>query len=312
MIVVAVIACIAVAVCLVTNPTASRTFPMEGTNLSDLDPQYILAHIAAVEKLDDTAAPNVNADNFDLLLTDEFDLAGSGAIQFFYTKKQQVYSAQLRLFTDEDHYYVTSRTKWVEQERIFKLQHYLEALQYLPQERIRQLSPDADGYDVVFRDGGTPEDYDRVITYSPDGTGEIDGWFIHLELQPLHEQEGAYNGTGDEVIHLFYGSAEWQTFPSGNLLCTYSYDGGDTMHTASVSLYDSGEFRFTFSPLSSYIGDGKYTMENNLLTLETLDGDFTYVFRLKDDALVFDGDASSEQTWYSGIADGAVLQLTQE
>lgn len=311
-IIAAVVACVAVALCLVTNPTVSRTFPMKVTNLSELDPQEISGHTAAIAGVGDGSDLNVNTEQFDLLLTADFDFADICVIRFFYTEKEETHAAQLHFSTEGDQFAVTESTKWPEQKQVFKLQHYLESLKYLPQEQVRQLSPETDRYLVVFRDNGTPEDYDRVITYSPDGTGEIDGWFIHLELQPLHEQEGAYNGTGDEVIHLFYGSAERQTFPSGNLLCTYAYDGGDTMHTASVSLYDSGEFRFTFSPLSSYIGDGKYTMENDLLTLETSDGDFTYVFRVKDDTIVFDGSASSGQTWYSGITDGAVLQMTQE
>ena len=303
----AVTACIAVALCLVANPTASRTFPMEGTQLSDLDPQYILAHIAAVETLDDTAALNVSADDSDLRLTGDFDFVGSETIRFFYTEKQQTYSARLRLSAEKGACFVANRTGWPTQERFFKLQHYLEALQYLPQERARQLSPDADRYLVVLRDDGAPEEYDRVITYSPDGAGDLDGWFIHLELQPLHEQDGAYHGTEDEVIHLFYGRAA-HTIPGGSLIRTYAYDGGDIIHTASVSLYDSGEFEFIFSPLSSTVGYGRYTLENGLLTLKTSEGGFTYVFHMKDDTLVFDGGASSAQTWYSGITDGAVLR----
>ncbi|NLW49211.1 MAG: lipocalin family protein [Firmicutes bacterium] len=100
-----------------------------------------------------------------------------------------------------------------------------------------------------------------------------------------------------------------QQIPSGNLISIYAYkEGDDIMHTASVSLYDSGEFMFTFSPLSSYIGHGTYTIENDRLTLKTGDGDFTYVFDMVDDTLVFDAGASSSMAWYSGMEDGSVFQ----
>lgn len=474
-IIAAVVVCVIAAVCLLTNPRMSNEFPMEGINVSDLDPQLTTNSIAAIVGLNDGSQLNVSSDNFDLMLTSDFDWASSGAIRFFYTKNRQTFGSQLRLFFKEGSFFVTNSTKWPEQDRVFKLQHYLEALKYLPREEIRQLSPEADGYSVLMFDVGAPKDYERCICYTSNGTGSIDGWYIQLELQPLHNQGNAYSGTGDEVIHLFYGSEElsgasyqtayswvnysedgynamveraenrdtkrkygnvqhltpvvkldskadfddfyremsgffsftqdydesvafekqakqydedffsanslfiayltegtgsnrheleevriengvleiricrfapdngdtvmagWflavaipkadiadctgydayicatvnpdQQIPSGNLISIYAYkEGDDIMHTASVSLYDSGEFMFTFSPLSSYIGHGTYTIENDRLTLKTGDGDFTYVFDMVDDTLVFDAGASSSMAWYSGMEDGSVFQ----
>ena len=205
-IVLAVVICIAVAVCFLTDPAASRDFPMEGSNVADLDPRLIVDTIAEMEGLDDGFQLYVNGDNFDLHLKEDFELENSGAIRFFYYDHQQEYSAQLRLFLEEEQFYVTEPTAWTKQDRIFLFYHYLQALQFLPQDAIRDMCPDADGYIVTQLDEGSPDDYERLITYSDNGAGEIYGWLIHLELQPLHDVAGGgQRGTGEEVIHLFYG-----------------------------------------------------------------------------------------------------------
>ena len=61
--------------------------------------------------------------------------------------------------------------------------------------------------------GGTPEDFEDVLTYGKDGAGEIDGWQIHLLLIPRYEKaetdaedtEDAAAGT--QWLHLFYENA---------------------------------------------------------------------------------------------------------
>lgn len=131
---VAVIACIALAVGLMTNPAAEREFPINGSNVSDLDTEQVVEMIARAEKLEDGSQLCVNADNFDLMLTPDFNWANDGAIRYFYTKDQTVYSAQLRMFHEDNKYFITDSDKWIEQEQIFKLFHYLDALKYMPQE----------------------------------------------------------------------------------------------------------------------------------------------------------------------------------
>lgn len=200
-----VIVCIAVVFCLLSALPTKREFAMNGYNISSIDTDTILDRIVKAERLDDSSLLCVNADNFDLMLTSDFNWDNDGAIRYFYSEKQKTYSAQLRLFNDESKYLITERTEWTEQERIFKLQHYLDALKYIPQEEVRRLSPDADGYSVGQMDYGGPTDFDLALTYSPDGVTDLNGWYIHLAIQPLHENNGAYSGTGDEVIHLFYG-----------------------------------------------------------------------------------------------------------
>lgn len=234
-VVLAVIACIVVAVCFLTNPAAKREFPINGSNVSELDTEKVIGMIARAEKLEDGSQLCVNADNFDLMFTPDFNWANDGAIRYFYTKDQTVYSAQLRMFHDDNKYFITDSDKWIEQEQIFKLFHYLDALKYMPQEEIRQLSPDADGYSVMMRHEGTPSDYERVLKYSQDGVNANDGWYIHLEVQPLHKVEGGgYNGTGDEVIHLFYNNGDNRDDIAGK---TYLYNGEGFGGSFTITLH---------------------------------------------------------------------------
>ena len=88
---------------------------------------------------------------------------------------------------------------------------------------------------------------------------------------------------------------------------SYSYRDSEEIMPACVSLYEDNTFTFAFSTLSSYIGRGTYTVEDDVLTLYTYDGDFTYTFIMKDDTLIFDAERSSKTLWYSDLKDGAVL-----
>ena len=201
---VAIIVGVVLAVGLLKSPTGSREFPMTGRNLSDLDTDQILSGICEAEGLDDPSVLNTNADNFDMAVTSDFDLDNAGAIRFSYVEHKKTYCAQLRLFYEENQYFVTERSEWLEQTKIYKLRDYLDALRYLPQEEIKKLSPDADHYSIYMRPEGTPEDYSRVVTYGKNGAGEIGGWQIHLEIVPLKNGRG----TGADVIHAFYDSAD--------------------------------------------------------------------------------------------------------
>ncbi len=112
------------------------------------------------------------------------------------------------------------------------------------------------------------------------------------------------SGDGPAAVDAGPGNA----LPEGNLLRTYSFQGKEFTESARLSLYDSGQFFFGFSPISSYLGAGTYTVEDGQLIARTSDGKFTYVFDLVDDTLVFDGEASSDMVWFSGLEDGSVLQ----
>lgn len=97
--------------------------------------------------------------------------------------------------------------------------------------------------------------------------------------------------------------AQLKPFP-----CTYTFDGGDMQSVASVSLWESGTFSMSFSPLDSYFGYGSYTVEGNRLTLSPNDTDETYVFTIRRDTLVFDGKRSTEGKHNAAFSDGAIFR----
>lgn len=146
----AVLACAILAIGLLTNPAAEREFHINGSNVSELDTEMVVEKIAKAEGLENSSQLLVDADNFDLMFTSNFNWANDGAIRFLYGRNQKYYSAQLRMFHDDNKYFITDRSEWIEPEKVFLLSHYLDALKYMPQEEIRQLSPDADGYSVYI------------------------------------------------------------------------------------------------------------------------------------------------------------------
>lgn len=264
---IAVIACAALTIGLLTNPAPKREFPINSNNVSELNTEQVVENIAKAEKLEDESLLCANADNFDLMFTSDFNWANDGAIRFFYVKNQKTYSAQLRMFHDENKYFITESSDWIEQEENIKLFDYLDALKYMPQDEIRKLSPDADGYSVYMRGSGEPGDYERVLNYGRNGIENSSSWHIHLEVQPLHKVEsGGYNGSGDELIHLFYngdgryavGDTSDQSILTGELIPGTTYVSYQCIYMNPLSSYgassDSG-YRYI-------MGDDHFTMIN--------------------------------------------------
>ena len=179
-----------------------RSFSMSGDNVSNLNPEAIVERILDIEDITNSSV-YMNSMNFSLQVDSDFNWADSQAVTYFFTKSKTTYKGQLRIFPHEEKYFLTEPSVGQEQQSIFLLQHYLDAIKYLPQEAIRQMAP-ADQYFISHREEGTPRSYDRVITYTQNGAEDIEGWYIHLEIQPLHADGDAFSGTGDEVIHVFY------------------------------------------------------------------------------------------------------------
>ena len=145
------------------------------------------------------------------------------------------------------------------------------------------------------------------------GDTAMEGWLVAIRV--LKED------TADaEKIDALISSVQYPNRGTANAelvrLCVFR-DSKEIIKP-SISLYDNGMFQFTFSAYSSYIGMGKYTIENDRMTLKTDDGKFTYVFDMvekdKDDPkastaegeakLVFDAENSSEMLWFSDMYDG--------
>lgn len=88
----------------------------------------------------------------------------------------------------------------------------------------------------------------------------------------------------------------------------YVFGGSDAAHESIIVLGEDGSFTFTFSHLSEYVGHGQYTLEGDVLTLKTDDGQYHYTFKVVDGTLVLDGKNSSKETWTGEFKDGSVFE----
>lgn len=295
-----VVVCAIVGVCFLTNPPITRGFPMQGHNVADLDPQYIVEQIARVEHLDESTSLYTTSGATILTLNSEFEFAQSEAAQFYYFDNQQVFASQLRWFLDSDNFYVVEPTAQPQSDQMYLFASYLEALKYLPQEEIRQLSPQADRYQIYMDVSGESTDRNRTITYTADGVGNINSWLIHLKVLPLYKNDDSGYHSSDGFIHLFYGAQSaqilatyWGTGNPGQLLLqppdtTYSYNA------PCLELLNDGTFLWSPSTTSSQMTVGYYEQTEDTLTLYTNNGALLYVFDLDGDTLTYNADTSTQ------------------
>ena len=227
---IAMVACIALAVCLLIDPDIDREFPMNGSNISELDTEQIVDRIAKAEKLNGNSQPYVGGDN--ILFASDFTWMTDDVIRYYYFKNQEAYSGKLQMFPDKNRYLITKAEEHVKPVLIYRISDYLNALKYMPQEKIRRLYPDAEAYVVHLISDGAPSDYEHVITYTQNGIEDIDGWYIHLMVSPTYEAEpGGYYGSDEELLHLFYGNTDHQGYggtlygPDGTVI-TFPVDKG--------------------------------------------------------------------------------------
>ncbi len=95
-----------------------------------------------------------------------------------------------------------------------------------------------------------------------------------------------------------------------DVTAAYVYtDSADDLSKPSVMLHRNGEFQMNFSPLSSYLAFGYYTVQGEHLILCTDDGQYTYVFRIEESSVIFNAKASSKELHMAEIPDGAVFEL---
>lgn len=84
----------------------------------------------------------------------------------------------------------------------------------------------------------------------------------------------------------------------------------------NLTLFDQGEFGFSYDVLSSYYPSGTYEIVGDLLTAVTADGKNQYVFRVEEDRLVFVQETSSDISLTDErigvpIEDGAVFAMEE-
>jgi len=84
-------------------------------------------------------------------------------------------------------------------------------------------------------------------------------------------------------------------------------DSEEKVIKPSFVLQENGTFSMTFSVVSSYIGVGKYELTDETLSLYTDDGDFEYHFDVTEEGFAFNGEKSSDMTWFAKIPDGALF-----
>lgn len=93
---------------------------------------------------------------------------------------------------------------------------------------------------------------------------------------------------------------------------TYELKTAEETVRPFIRLYEKEEFLFVYSFLSSYLSIGTYEVQNGKLILETSDGEYTYRFRIRRNALVYLADESSELKLTDKVEDGAVFELIPE
>lgn len=82
----------------------------------------------------------------------------------------------------------------------------------------------------------------------------------------------------------------------------------------TITIYEDGTFQSYETPVSSYIGMGHYSIEDNILTLVEdapgCSGDINY-YRIEDGSLLFISDDSENYHFFT-LEDGAVFERTSD
>jgi len=240
------------------NKTIDKNLSMQGINLSDLQTDDIIRHVVQVTGAKDDSVI-VPGDNFQLNVSADFDWKESATISMLVSKSstggEPYYACQLRIFADEGNYWIAEPQRQEAPRIQYLLKHYLDALKYFPQEYIRSLARDnPDGYIILFSEGGVPNDDQPCVFYNMKGMTDNNGWFIRLDIQPLHQDEdgSGYHGLGSNVIHVFYGDVS--LFSSTQ---TYSLENPTERQKlerlSSISFYSDGTARLATPPISSYM-----------------------------------------------------------
>ena len=91
----------------------------------------------------------------------------------------------------------------------------------------------------------------------------------------------------------------------------YVCEESDDVFKPIITLFGDNKCSFTFSALSSYLGIGTYTIEDDFFVLNTDDGLYTYTFKIEGedmDRLIFVADKSSDYIHQGQFEDGSVFE----
>jgi uncharacterized membrane-anchored protein len=114
------------------------------------------------------------------------------------------------------------------------------------------------------------------------------------------------------ILSFMSGCSSNNTATESNLpLGVYVLQKTDEPVKPNVVLKDNNQFVFNYSVLSSYLPIGTYKIDNNNLILKTDDGEFEYIFLIKDNTLVFNKGESSSIS-FGDVEDGSVFVVQEK
>lgn len=297
----------------VNGAAEDKRFPMQGLNVSDLQTDALLHHIAQVlgAKREQIIVPE---DNFQLQVSGNFDWMESQTVSMLISKSETggaFYAAQLRIFPGEHQFWVTKPQPQEPPQKYFYLGDYLDALKYLPQEQIRSLMRNnPDTYLINFAGNASPSDNQPCVFYDQSGvTGTNSGWSVRLDIQPgYRDADGSgYHGSGSDAIHVFYGGAAETDIASSDLTAQIraQYRLEDPTEKqklerlASVTLYDDGRVWLRTPPISSYfMPKCTFSISNDELLIHALieNNDEEGAFGVKNGDVIARFTIADEQT----------------
>ena len=258
-ILIAVLACAALAVCFLTSKKTGAEFEMRGDNIADIDPDYIVSEIRKAEKLNPDAEIYTRPGGFSLDMDSDFELCDNQTIVFYFKRQDGMYCEQLRFFGDSDMFFLPGESRVAAPETVYLLEDYLNALKYMPKDEIRRMCPNADLYLIDFVGFSEAEELNRVITYSKDGVTNLGEKLIHIVIGPMHgSDEDGYSGTGDEMIHLFYGTESAADQHGAAAELWFDASGGSTRVEKSFLQFPNAVFSCTDSAVE--VNNGKTTV----------------------------------------------------
>lgn len=258
-ILIAVLACAALAVCFLTCKKTGAEFEMKSDNIADIDPDYIVSEIRKAEKLNPDAEIYTRPGGFSSDMDSDFELWDNQTIVFYFKRQDGMYCEQLRFFGDSDMFFLPGESRVAAPETVYLLEDYLNALKYMPKDEIRRMCPNADLYLIDFVGFSEAEELNRVITYSKDGVTNLGEKLIHIVIGPMHgSDEDGYSGTGDEMIHLFYGTESAADQHGAAAELWFDASGGSTRVEKSFLQFPNAVFSCTDSAVE--VNNGKTTV----------------------------------------------------
>ena len=190
-------------------------FPMQGVNLSDLQADDITRNIVQITGAKNGEVFVPGEANFHIQVTDSFDWLIDGAISIIFSRDRfgsvHYYSSQLRIFPDNNEFFLTSPQRQEPNWNKIPLRDYLDALKHIPQDTVIELSRDNPAmFNISIRDVDYWSNYDLPrVYYDRNGlTGSVIDWSIMFDVIPGYAIEGidGFTGYGSDVILLFFAS----------------------------------------------------------------------------------------------------------